>query len=195
MDAPPTVFLSASFPEPGRAEAFPVSDPAELADAVTAVSREVLRRGGRVLCGGHPTITPLLLFVCAEYGYQDALVVYQSERFRDQIPEETWRLSREGWGELRFTETVGDRAGDLAVMRRAMLTDEAIVGAVFIGGMEGVPDEHAMVGRFAPGVPRLALTGPGGAAATLAGLDAVTIDVASRRYPVLARQIVDALGL
>ena len=194
-----TVFLSASFPEPGRAGNFPISDPAELADALTNVTREILRRGGRVLSGGHPTITPLLQYVCAENQYVDSLIVYQSERFRPAIPDETWRLSAEGWGDLRFTESSGDRAHDLEIMRTAMLTAEPMAAAVFIGGMEGIVDEHHLVGRLAPGVPRLALKGPGGAAATLegvVGIEASTdVDTTPRRYPVLARHIAQAIGL
>jgi hypothetical protein len=193
----PTVFLSASFPQPGRAERFPHSDPAELSDAVTAIAREILRRGGRVLCGGHPTITPLLLFVCAEFQYPNALIVYQSKRFFDSIPAETWRLSRDGWGELRFTDRSDDLADDLNTMRTAMLTEEPIIGSVFLGGMAGVRDEHALVSQLAPRVQRVALTGPGGAAATIddpAG-ELIGVDRRSRRYPVVAREIVDAFGL
>jgi len=194
-----TVFLSASFPQPGRAENFPASDPAELADAVTTVAREILRRGGRVLSGGHPTITPLLLYVCAEHHYAESLIVYQSERFRELIPDETWRLSAEGWGSLRFTDSSGDREHDLEVMRTAMLTAEQVTGAVFVGGMEGIVDEHRLVGHLAPGVPRFALKGPGGAAATLEGVvgidPRISLDTTSRRYPVLARRIAEAIGL
>jgi SLOG cluster3 family len=79
-----------------------------------------------------------------------------------------------------------------------MLADECIVGAVFIGGMEGIPDEHALVGRIAPKAPRFALKAPGGAAATLEAspaLMATPLDLNSRRYPVLARGIADAIGL
>jgi hypothetical protein len=193
-DQRPAVFLSASFPQPGRAEGFPPSDPAALADAVTIVAREVLRRGAVIVSGGHPTITPLLQYVCAEYGYENTLIVYQSDRFRDSIPEETWRLSKDGWGALHFTKSSGDRARDLEVMRTEMLTAQPLVGAIFIGGMEGIADEHRLVGELAPGVPRLALEAPGGAAATLTGGD-VDLDLGSSRYPILAREIADVLRL
>jgi hypothetical protein len=191
------VFLSASFPQPGRAEHFPPSDPAALADAVTAVAREILRRRGVLVSGGHPTITPLLLYVCAEYGYANSLVVYQSERFRDEIPQETWRLSEEGWGELLFTESSGERARDLDVMRTEMLTAQVVNGAVFIGGMEGIAIEYRLVGELAPNTPRFPVSAPGGAAATLETAQGrgPTLDLSSPRYPVLAREIADALDL
>lgn len=192
----PVVFLSASFPEPERGEAFPPNDPAALADAVTALSREILRRGATLLCGGHPTITPLLQLVCAEGDFRDSLVVFQSERFRDQIPAETWRLSEEGWGRLEFTPESGDRARDLEVMRRAMLSAYPLVGAIFVGGMEGIVDEFGLVEELAPDAPRFAVRAPGGAAATLEPTTSrADVDPDSRRYLVLARAIAEEIGL
>lgn len=197
MASRPAVFLSASFPDRDRGAHFPESDPAELADAVTHIAREVLRRGALLVSGGHPTITPLLLYVCAEYHYRDALSVFQSEHFRDSVPDETWRLSEEGWGTLHFTESMGDREQDLRTMRTEMLTRTPPVGAVFIGGMEGIPDEFQLVHELAPHAQRFPLVAPGGAAATIAESAALmgTINLSSRRYPVLSREIADSLDL
>ncbi|HWK25070.1 MAG TPA: hypothetical protein VNS09_00810 [Solirubrobacter sp.] len=183
------VFLSASFPQPERAAAFPPSDPAALADAVTAVARGVLGRDAQLVSCGHPTITPLLLYVAAEFGWRERLVVYQSERFRAVVPEETWRLGREGYGDLRFTPSVGALADDLERMRREALTSADYRGAVFIGGMEGIVDEYELFGELHPHAHRFALAGPGGAAAQLPD------HTGSRRYPVVALEIVRALGL
>jgi hypothetical protein len=194
-DEPPAVFLSASFPQPGRAENFAPSDPAALADAVTAVARAVLNREAQLICGGHPTITPLLLYVASEYGWRHKLIVYQSERFREIVPDETWRLSDEGYGELRFTPNVGDSTEDLQIMRREAFTAADYRGAVFIGGMEGIIDEHSMFAELQPRAHRFALTGPGGAAADLPHIADSNIDLASRRYAAVALEIVRALGL
>lgn len=194
-DEPPAVFLSASFPQPGRAENFAPSDPAALADAVTAVARAVLHRDARLICGGHPTITPLLLYVASEYGWHHQLIVYQSERFRDLVPDETWRLSQNGYGELRFTPTVGEIGEDLHVMRQEAFTTDDYRGAVFIGGMEGIIDEHNLFAELQPEAHRFGLSGPGGAAAELPRTLASNVDLASRRYAAVALEIVRALGL
>jgi hypothetical protein len=195
-DEPPAVFLSASFPQPGRAEKFAASDPAALADAVTAVARAVLHRDARLICGGHPTITPLLLYVASEYGWRNQLIVYQSERFRGVVPDETWRLSKDGYGELRFTPTIGEKDEDLRVMRREAFSCADYRGAVFIGGMEGIIDEYNLFGKLQPRAQRFALSGPGGAAAELPyTVAADVVDVASRRYVAVALEIVRALRL
>ena len=59
------VFLSASFPSGKRGTRFEPFDPGAIADAVTAVARAVLVAKGRLLLGGHPTITPLVLTVAS----------------------------------------------------------------------------------------------------------------------------------
>ncbi len=52
-------------------------------------------------------------------------------------------------------------------MRHEMFATSPVAGAVFVGGMEGIPEEYERVVHQLPGVPRLAVAGPGGAAATL----------------------------
>src|SRR2546423_479046 len=99
------VFLSASFPSGDRATRFPAPEAAEIADATTAVVRIVLASGGRVVFGGHPTITPLVLLVAGEMrgsylggaerhwpSDEPRVRIYQSEVFADSITEETRRL-------------------------------------------------------------------------------------------------------
>ena len=65
--------------------------------------------------------------------------------------------------------------------------------------MSGIRDEYSEFGRVFPGVPRLPLSGPGGAAAQLLiareGLpDAMLEHLRSRHYPYAASQIVASLG-
>ena len=84
-------------------------------------------------------------------------------------------------------------------MRARMLSFTRPAGAVFIGGMSGIRDEYAEFGRVCPGVPRLPIFGPGGAAALLSieneGLpDALVEHLGSRHYPFVASQIVASLG-
>ncbi len=155
----------------------------------------MLHNGGRLIFGGHPSVTPLLLKVCNESDHPGSVTIYQSERFRNEIPAETWRLTRDGGAVLRFTETVTDRALDLELMRIAMVTEEPIAGAVFIGGDRGVAAEHRLVESLTYRVPLITVAGPGGAAAGLSATERTHVDMTSRRYWMLARQVSRALGL
>ncbi len=155
----------------------------------------MLHKGGHLISGGHPSVTPLLLDLCQEREYRGSVTVYQSERFRHQIPSETWRLKKAGRVSFRFTESVTDRARDLDLMRIAMVTDEPIAGAVFIGGDGGVAAEHRLVESLTYRVPLITLSGPGGVAASLTGSERTLVDMTSRRYWMLARQVSRALGL
>ena len=87
------VFLSASFPTGSRGERYRPYDPAEVADAVTAVVRALFIAGGSLVFGGHPTITPLVLHVAAEHGVRDRVIVYQTSWFTTTYPARlsVWR--------------------------------------------------------------------------------------------------------
>src|SRR5262245_6758103 len=93
----PRVFLSASFPSGKDGEPYQPYDVGAIADAATAVVRAVLRSGGRIVFGGHPAISPLVLQVAAELGRREVVDVYQSRSFEDVIPAETTRLIEHGF--------------------------------------------------------------------------------------------------
>lgn len=202
MNTSPTagpVFLSASFPSGIRGEGFRPYDPAEIADAVTAVVRALFNTGVQVLFGGHPTITPLVLFVAAEHGVHQSVEIYQSKWFDLEIPAETIRLQDLGFGRIVWTERGTDVAQSLLTMRTRMLSESRPRAGVFIGGMEGVVDEWDLFGELLPDYPRIPLRGPGGAARTLdAGRgrlpDQLLNDLGSVRYPVIANRIVRYIG-
>jgi hypothetical protein len=181
------VFLSASFPsDDERGRRFP-ADPGVIADAVAAIARALLHAGARIVCGGHPTITPLLLFVCDQNGWHDRLVVYQTEFFRPLIPRETWRLAEEGYGDLRFTPTSADRDADLATMRERMLDETEPRAAVFIGGMEGIEREFELA--RARDIACFPIAASGGAAARLEpGAHSDLLE--SGAFPLVGRQLV-----
>ena len=187
-----TIFLSASFPsDDERGRRFP-ADPGIVGDAVAAVSQAILRSGAHIVCGGHPTITPLLLFICDQNDWQHRLDVYQSEWYRDKIPAETWRLSERGFGALHFTPSVDDEKTDQATMRRALFDEAKPHAAVFIGGMEGILDEWQMATER--GILCLPVPASGGAAAQLAEpnfLDAESKQLlVSQSFPLVGREIV-----
>lgn len=197
------VLLSASFPSGVRGERFTPYDADAVADAVTALVGAVLAANGRLVFGGHPTITPLVLRVAADHDAREAVDVYQSDEFRNRITEPTRALERQGFGRIIATPDVGDLQRNLALMRREMIgSSPEIVAALFIGGMEGILEEFDGVADLRPSVPRLPLVAPGGAAALLSagGPDGgplppeVTGWLRSPRYPLVAAEIVRYLA-
>ncbi len=193
-----TVFLSASFPTGERGEAFPASDPAAVADAVTATIRTIFDANGRLVFGGHPTITPLVLHVAGDRGYRGGVDVYQSRWFRGEVPQETLRLEQLGFGRIHWIPAAATLQESLRAMRTQMLRESKPVGAIFIGGMEGIRDEWEMFATLAPGRPRIALGAPGGASADLiaeASLpEKLRRELRSPHYPALARRILEHLA-
>lgn len=174
------VFLSTSFPKAERDTRFlSTARPFAIADAVIAAARAIFGAKGGIVFGGHPTISPLILSVARDYlgdfleGERPYVHVYQSEFFKDDVPDETKRLVQEGMGVIHTTPAVkGDREKSLELMRYNMLETQPIAG-IFIGGMEGVYSEGARASEFAlfkevrKGCPVYPIGGPGGASRIL----------------------------
>jgi hypothetical protein len=190
------VFLSASIPGPD----WPGNhDPLEITDAVVACVSAIWIAGGKILCGGHPAITPLLLSVAQDFrpeaeenqvSAEDPLVtVYQSSLYESLIPPETRRLEATGLGRIKFTQaTPGDlpqrgrNQASLNRMREDMLaTDNDPAFAVFIGGMEGIVDEYEQFRTRFQRRPVYPIGAPGGEARKLAA------DLESEPYPPMLR--------
>ena len=192
------VFLSASFPSGERARRFPPFDPGEIADAVTAVVRAVLKGDGKLLFGGHPTITPLVLMIASELNRKAVVDVFQSHWFEDQITPEVHALAEAGYGCIHWTPKLESREQSLQEMRREMLCfDQPIAAGVFVGGMEGIRDEFDQFGASVQNAPRIPLPGAGGAAAQLPLDYAKHIlgdHMESRHYPFVASLMVERLA-
>ena len=91
-------------------------------------------------------------------------MLYQSAYFQDRFPDDNRRFSN-----VVLVEPVADdRDASLLRMREAMLSRSDLVGAVFIGGMEGVEIEYELFRRFHPNATALPVASPGGAARRLA---------------------------
>src|ERR1051326_4399648 len=124
------VFVSASVPSrPGWTEE---ARPSEIEEAIVSLARAVFARGGRLLFGGHPSVSFLISSVAGEYFEPDPsrlirpVITFQSELFRPFLPDETWLLYRMGWSSIEWTPAryVGrdpDRSGSLRAMREVML--------------------------------------------------------------------------
>jgi hypothetical protein len=162
-------------------------------ETVISLARAVFARRGRLLFGGHPSISPLVASIAAEYYEADPsrddrpVVAVQSELYRNRLPDETWLMSRMGWAEIVWTPKVegrdeaGTQARSLRRMRADMLSVSMgirrcppAVAMVAVGGMDGVRDEAIAfledTRRWPPEARPRVFTFPsgGGAAARLA---------------------------
>ena len=170
------IFLSASFPQPERDEKyFKTTNPLEITDAVIAVARAVFSRGGKLVFGGHPTISPLILSVGEEFiSFSEKtclpiVYIYQSKYFKTVISEYTEKLIERRIGDkIKWTPAVdNDRKKSLYLMREIMLKKSNPVAAIFIGGMEGVEEEFRMFTEKYPKNPVYPIGSAGGAAKIL----------------------------
>jgi hypothetical protein len=207
------VFLSASFPTPPRAEAYPPARPDEINDAVTAVARGILASGGRLVFGGHPTITPLVLLVAGEMaalgdmrgltGEQPPVLVYQSRLYMHLITEETYALQDRGYGRIEWVdaapgETPDNNDESMRGLRERMFGETRPLAGFFVGGMEGIPRERETAAVvLGAGFRAFPLPSAGGAAATLTPPLDIGEDIArllgSRRYPAAVQAALTAI--
>ena len=62
------IFLSASIPSADRNEKYCINtNPLDITDAIVALTRGILSRRGKIVFGGHPTISPLILSVAKDF--------------------------------------------------------------------------------------------------------------------------------
>lgn len=162
MDA---IFLSASVPIAGRGSYHETANPFLIQCAVRELVISVIRTH-RIVWGGHPSITPMIWSICEDLdvNYANSVVLYQSRFFKDRLPEENARF-----GNVVFTDAVtDDREASLSLMRQTMLSREDLVGAVLIGGMEGIEAELLMFQQFHPNAFIVPVAAAGGAARDIA---------------------------
>jgi hypothetical protein len=161
----PAVFLSASVPVSGRGSYYETADPFLIQVAVREFVTAVLGRF-RIVSGGHPAITPMILAICQDLARSPGewVELYQSAFFGGQFPEEN-----AAFGHVTIVPAVaGDRETSLFELRKAMLSRTDLVAAVFIGGMEGIEAEYALFEQYHPEALVLPIPSPGGAARVLA---------------------------
>ena len=161
----PSVFLSAGVPDPRRADRYAsTSDPVAIGAALAALVYVTL--GRRVLVwGGHPAITPMIWAAAEDMGvdYGNWVHLYQSRFFEEDFPAENARFRN-----VTYVDPVGaDRDASLAEMRRRMLSEWTFEAGVFIGGMEGIEQEHDLFGQMHPTASKLPIASTGGAALLL----------------------------
>jgi hypothetical protein len=189
--------MSVSFPSNEQSPLdFATADAAEISQAIVAVARAVLSSKGRLVFGGHPTVTPLVLAIAQEYlpedhaerreiqdRHESPVVAYQSEIFTPFVPESIKNLLQWNLGEVmetkkaqneipEFTRTgkliQGTATKSLEIMRTNMLEDTKPFAAFFIGGMQGIRDEANLCRQLVPHCKLFYLGAPGGASRRLA---------------------------
>lgn len=161
-----SIFLSASVPMPGRAPFDQDCEPQMIQSAVSALATVALGRRTMVW-GGHPAITPMLWASAKELGVQYAIAVslFQTKL----IPLEDFPEENKNFANVTYVDAVdGDRDRSLLAMREAMLKSAEFDAAVFIGGMEGVNDEHTLFAALHPNAKCIPIRMTGGAARMLA---------------------------
>lgn len=136
------IFLSASIPSVDRSkEYYETVDVVAVRDAVIALASIVLPHC-RLIWGGHPSITPLIVAVLKNYGLivNNHITLYQSDYFVNDFPEENKDIPHY----VCVPSIDNDKDASLALMRERMINDNDFYAAFFIGGMEGVEREYAM---------------------------------------------------
>lgn len=160
-----TIFLSASVPMVGRGNYYETADPFLIQCAVRELTIAAARRH-KIVWGGHPAITPMIWSIYEDLGvdYTSSVILYQSRFFDGHYPEENQEFDN-----VVYTDSVpGDIQGSLQLMREQMLSRNDLIGAVFIGGMDGVEVEHNIFRQLNPQAFVLPVAAPGGAALNLA---------------------------
>lgn len=163
----------------------------QIEEAVIALGRSVFQSGGRIIFGGHPSISPLMAMVATEFVASDEvelnkparkkekmISIFQSRAFAEVLPKETSQLFAREDVEIIWTEAIrgekydAGRFGEeqcissLSFMRRLMM-DEKIDALVCIGGMEGVQREFHLYQDHFPTKPVYLFESTGGAAQVL----------------------------
>ncbi|HDZ09168.1 hypothetical protein [Pseudohongiella sp.] len=158
------VFLSASVPLPERDRVFfDTADVLAIRESIKALV-EVVLPIGRITCGGHPAITPLLALFAREANLNsDHLSIYQSQLFAGRLSPELADFAH-----VHMVPSVDDdRDASLTAMRRAMIESRSFSAAVIIGGMEGIYEEYDLFVECHPDAAILPLSTTGAAAAII----------------------------
>ena len=154
------IFLSASIPLSNRKKCFyETADVLAIKEAVRSLV-EVVITNGRIVCGGHPAITPLLAMATKNSKKNIKFIsIYQSNIFKPDFPESVYDF-------IDLTLIDGnpeEREESLKIMRQAMIQSQKFDAIVLIGGMEGVIDELEMFLGFHPNAQVIPLASTGAA--------------------------------
>ncbi|WP_421428182.1 hypothetical protein ACOL7R_08720 [Acinetobacter pittii] len=155
------IFLSASIPLSDRKKCFyETADVLAIKEAIRSLV-EVIIPNGRIVCGGHPAITPLLAMATKNSKKdRNFISIYQSNIFKSDFPESVYDFI-----DLTLIEgNPEEREESLKIMRQAMIQSQKFDAIVLIGGMEGVIDELEIFLELHPYAKVIPLASTGAAA-------------------------------
>lgn len=149
--------------------------------AVVLLTRDILRRGMRLVFGAQPAIGAMVLSIGRDVVPEDErdqprILIFQSGYFEGQLPGSTLDLAAWETGLLVFTpevpadqqpNEVQRRDDSLKRMRELMVCVPNLCAGIFIGGMEGVEEEAVLFRRHNAGKPMFPLVSTGSAARLL----------------------------
>ena len=129
----PIVFLSASIPDGKNEHNYIFADIHEI---IVTLVEEIINRKGKLVFGGHPTITPIIANMMNLYKQKNIdcypdITLYQSAYFENQFPPEVNEFPEE---RRKFIEKGNNLDESLKLMRERILNDVFFTHAVFIGG-------------------------------------------------------------
>lgn len=155
------IFLSASIPLSDRKKCFyETADVLAIKEAIRSLV-EVVIPNGRIVCGGHPAITPLLAMATKNSKKdRNFISIYQSNIFKPDFPKSVYDF-------IDLTLIDGnpeEREESLNVMRQAMIQSQKFDAIVLIGGMEGVIEELEIFLEYHPHAKVIPLSSTGAAA-------------------------------
>lgn len=151
-----------------------MSQPAAIRSAVLEITKTALRRKVQLIFGAHPMISPTVLDVARNTGAGAAsILIFQSEFFAGQIPGSTLDLANWSAGRLFFTprqhasRDYEARTRSLTTMRTLMVSPNNLLGAIFVGGMDGLEEEARLFQSTHQKLPCYAIASTGSAALDL----------------------------
>lgn len=175
-----TIFLSAGVPVlgPNRDKTlYETADLTAIRDAVLALVFVCLRLEIKIVWGGHPAITPIVYEAIRNYQgknqeaietlsdeeitptIQKYVHLFQSAFFKDRFPKDNNRFNN-----VTIVERGKDISESLRYLRDKMLDYDNFIASIYIGGMEGVVDEHRLFSEKFPEKPFFPIASTGGAA-------------------------------
>ena len=191
-----TIFLATSFPARDPGQRFPSFEVYRILSSINAFTRMILNCNGKLVFGGHPAITPMILMISRDLGVKNSVTVYKSDWCREELLEDVAQIEIKERGCVTWTPKGRDEEDSLNIMRKEMIRNTPLAGAIFLGDMEGMCDEFRMLKKYSPTTPCIPVPGPRDAASGIEG-DYETLGLVdfckSRSYTFQAACFVKAL--
>ncbi len=147
------VMLSASMPD----DLAQTPRSQDLMSVIALLTHEIAAADGRIIFGGHPSITPLIRQALSSAGKTGVADLYQLRRFEQSAPQEI--RDKNIFPQIEWIDPKGSIDDELGEMREKMA--QASAAAIFIGGKTsgslsktaGIRDEYQRFLKHHPDGP------------------------------------------